>query len=219
MADYFLLGAEPMVNFEDAAAKTEDGGNADEENYKGGPSCKKRRLSPGQVQHLESSFDEENKLEPEKKAQLAKELGLQPRQVAIWFQNRRARLRSKQLEKKYDELNDRYSKLKADFKGLLKEKEELKEEVLLLKEKLLINEKEKTIGPSLSVQLENASSVKVEDQDEGRGLPLEPASSSCGVFELNCSDLSREEGDNLVLAVLEHGFMAELDEQLWCWPD
>ncbi|KAL0385698.1 UNVERIFIED_CONTAM: Homeobox-leucine zipper protein HAT5 [Sesamum radiatum] len=42
---------------------------------------KKRRLTPNQVQFLEKSFDEENKLEPERKLQLAKELGLQPRQV------------------------------------------------------------------------------------------------------------------------------------------
>lgn len=43
---------------------------------------KKRRLSITQVQFLEKSFEVENKLEPERKVQLAKEIGLQPRQVA-----------------------------------------------------------------------------------------------------------------------------------------
>ncbi|KAK6128193.1 hypothetical protein DH2020_038062 [Rehmannia glutinosa] len=45
---------------------------------------KKRRLSADQVQFLEKSFEAENRLEPERRIQLAKELGLQPRQIAIW---------------------------------------------------------------------------------------------------------------------------------------
>ncbi|KAM6570944.1 hypothetical protein CsatA_015024 [Cannabis sativa] len=44
---------------------------------------KKRQLSANQVRFLEKNFELENKLEPERKVQLAKELGLQPRQVAI----------------------------------------------------------------------------------------------------------------------------------------
>lgn len=92
---------------------------------------KKRRLTASQVQSLEKSFDVENKLEPERKVQLAKDLGLQPRQVAIWFQNRRARWKTKQLEKDYDALQANYKALKADFDSLLKEREELKSEVPL----------------------------------------------------------------------------------------
>ncbi|CAN1196908.1 Homeobox-leucine zipper protein HAT5 [Linum perenne] len=45
------------------------------------PRCKKRRLTASQVQFLERSFETENKLEPERKIQLAKEIGLQPRQL------------------------------------------------------------------------------------------------------------------------------------------
>lgn len=90
---------------------------------------KKRRLSVDQVQFLEKSFEEENKLEPERKIQLAKELNLQPRQVAIWFQNRRARCKTKQLEKDYDILNSSYDKLKSEFDCLQKHNEKLKHEV------------------------------------------------------------------------------------------
>ena len=93
---------------------------------------KKRRLSKDQVQFLEKSFEKDNKLEPDRKVQLAKEIGLQPRQVAIWYQNRRARCKSKQLEKDYDVLKESYDKLKVDYENLLKENESLRIEVYLL---------------------------------------------------------------------------------------
>lgn len=91
---------------------------------------KKRRLSVEQVQFLEKSFEVENKLEPERKVQLAKDLGLQPRQVAIWFQNRRARWKTKQMEKDYDVLQASYNSLKADYESMRKETEKLKIEVV-----------------------------------------------------------------------------------------
>lgn len=105
--------------------------NGDEEDCDG---CfhrpgKKRRLTANQVQLLERNFELENKLEPERKIQLAKELGLQPRQVAIWFQNRRARFKTKQLEKDYDSLKASYDRLRVDYGNLLKEKESLENEV------------------------------------------------------------------------------------------
>lgn len=90
---------------------------------------KKRRLAPEQVQFLERSFEVENKLEPERKVQLAKQLGLQPRQVAIWFQNRRARCKTKQIEKDYDSLKATYDQLKADHDSLSKQNENLRNEV------------------------------------------------------------------------------------------
>lgn len=97
---------------------------------------KKRRLSANQVQFLEKSFEEENKLEPERKTKLAKDLGLQPRQVAIWFQNRRARGRTKQLEKDYDTLHQSFETLKTNYDNLLKEKDKLKAEVFKSRTKL-----------------------------------------------------------------------------------
>jgi homeobox-leucine zipper protein len=90
---------------------------------------KKRRLSVDQVQFLEKSFEVENKLEPDRKIKIAKDLGLQPRQVAIWFQNRRARWKTKQLEKDYETLNDSFESLKTDYDNILKEKERLQAEV------------------------------------------------------------------------------------------
>ncbi|KAL9261066.1 Homeobox-leucine zipper protein HAT5-like protein [Drosera capensis] len=102
---------------------------------------KKRRLTADQVRCLERSFEVENRLEPNRKTELAKELGLQPRQVAIWFQNRRARFKTKQLEKDYDALKAQYDGLLVEYESVVKEKERLKNEVTLLTSKLKTREK------------------------------------------------------------------------------
>nr|AAL57495.1 homeodomain leucine zipper protein CPHB-5 [Craterostigma plantagineum] len=97
---------------------------------------KKRRLTAEQVHLLEKSFEAENKLEPERKAELAKKLGLQPRQVAIWFQNRRARWKTKQLERDYDKLKSSYDSLLSTYDSIRQENDKLKAELLSLNEKL-----------------------------------------------------------------------------------
>jgi len=85
------------------------------------------------VHLLEKSFEVENKLEPEKKTQLAKKLGMQPRQVAVWFQNRRARWKTKQLERDYDVLKSSYDSLLLSYDSINKENEKLKSEVCLVR--------------------------------------------------------------------------------------
>ncbi|MBA0799558.1 hypothetical protein Gohar_010068, partial [Gossypium harknessii] len=89
---------------------------------------KKKRLNLEQVKALEKSFELGNKLEPERKVQLAKALGLQPRQIAIWFQNRRARWKTKQLEKDYDALKKQFEALKADNDALQAQNKKLNAE-------------------------------------------------------------------------------------------
>uniref|UniRef100_A0A2P2LL66 Homeobox-leucine zipper protein n=3 Tax=Rhizophora mucronata TaxID=61149 RepID=A0A2P2LL66_RHIMU len=97
---------------------------------------KKRRLSVDQVKALEKNFEVENKLELERKVKLAQELGLQPRQVAVWFQNRRARWKTKQLERDYGHLKANYEALKLNYDALQHDNEALLEEVRELKAKL-----------------------------------------------------------------------------------
>lgn len=83
---------------------------------------KKKRLTSNQIDLLERCFQEEIKLEPERKMKLSRELGLQPRQIAVWFQNRRTRWKTKQLEHSYDVL-------KQEFDAVSREKQKLQEEV------------------------------------------------------------------------------------------
>ena len=110
----------------------EVGGGAGGKGGKGGGGAldkNKKRFSEEQIKSLESMFATQTKLEPRQKLQLARELGLQPRQVAIWFQNKRARWKSKQLEREYSALRDDYSALLCSYESLKKEKHALLKQV------------------------------------------------------------------------------------------
>ncbi|CAL1398673.1 unnamed protein product [Linum trigynum] len=85
----------------------------------------RKRFSDEQIKSLESIFQSESRLEPRRKVQVAKQLGLQPRQVAIWFQNKRARRKSKQLERDYNILGASYTALASRYESLKKEKQAL----------------------------------------------------------------------------------------------
>lgn len=98
---------------------------------KKGKCNRKKGFSSEQIKSLETMFESETKPEPKKKVEIAAELGLQPRQVAIWFQNRRARWKSKQVEKDYCILKASYDNLAAEYEALQKEKHELLVEVRL----------------------------------------------------------------------------------------
>ncbi|XWS69738.1 hypothetical protein CRYUN_Cryun04dG0204900 [Craigia yunnanensis] len=125
---------------------------------------KKRRLNMEQVKTLEKNFEFGNKLDPERKMQLASALGLQPRQIAIWFQNRRARWKTKQLEKDYNLLKRQYEAIKADNDALQAQNQKLHAEILALKSREpteSINLNKETEG-SWSNRSENSSDVKLD---------------------------------------------------------
>lgn len=130
------------------------------------PPEKKRRLSLTQVKSLEKSFDADNKLEPDRKIQLAKDLGLQPRQVAIWFQNRRARCKTKLLEKEYDSLKSTYDKLRADYDTLAAHNNNLKKEVQFLTQKLLARTNDYTGEPKPKEEEAAAASSSKSDVED-----------------------------------------------------
>ncbi|KAL8532528.1 hypothetical protein ACS0TY_008937 [Phlomoides rotata] len=125
---------------------------------------KKRRLNMEQVKTLEKNFELGNKLEPERKMQLARALGLQPRQIAIWFQNRRARWKTKQLEKDYEILKRQFDAVKAENDALQAHNHKLHAEILALKTREpteSINLNKETEG-SCSNRSENSSEIKLD---------------------------------------------------------
>lgn len=92
---------------------------------------KKRRLGVDQVRALERHFEVENKLDPDRKTRLAQDLGLQPRQVAVWFQNRRARSKTKQIERDFNELKSRHDEILIECESLRRDRDALSAQVLL----------------------------------------------------------------------------------------
>ncbi|KAL3516597.1 hypothetical protein ACH5RR_023499 [Cinchona calisaya] len=87
---------------------------------------KKLRLSKEQSAYLEESFKEHNTLNPKQKLALAKQLNLRPRQVEVWFQNRRARTKLKQTEVDCEYLKRRCETLTEENRRLHKDLQELR---------------------------------------------------------------------------------------------
>ncbi|KAF8404808.1 hypothetical protein HHK36_009698 [Tetracentron sinense] len=91
-----------------------------------GSARKKLRLTKEQSALLEDSFKEHNTLNPKQKLALAKQLNLRPRQVEVWFQNRRARTKLKQTEVDCELLKNCCETLTDENRRLQKELQELK---------------------------------------------------------------------------------------------
>ncbi|KAK4843856.1 hypothetical protein QYF36_013525 [Acer negundo] len=120
---------------------------------------KMKRFSDEQIRSLEFMFESEERPESRKKQQLANSLGLEPRQVAIWFQNRRARSKTKQIE--YE-----YNKLKSSFESLASSYESLKTE-----------------NQSLIVQIQKLKSMLEKQHDGSREPELDRTDNSDGKSE------------------------------------
>ncbi|KAL8141944.1 hypothetical protein V2J09_014976 [Rumex salicifolius] len=182
---YVGQGSGSMVSFDDLCTRKrsqtsffctydgDDNGSGDFDAYS---QQKKRRLTSEQVRFLETSFETDNKLEPERKTQLAKDLGLQPRQVAIWFQNRRARWKTKQIEKDFDILQANFNTLKTEYDILLKENDTLKAEVLWLSDKL--QAKEQALETEIRTTASSASDDEAPEQMLGMVCKQEDPSSA-----------------------------------------
>ncbi|XP_022775003.1 homeobox-leucine zipper protein ATHB-6-like [Durio zibethinus] len=152
---------------------------------------KKRRLSVDQVKALEKNFEVENKLEPERKVKLAQELGLQPRQVAVWFQNRRARWKTKQLERDYGLLKTSYESLKVNFETLQHDNEALLKEIRELKAKLNGESTESNISVKKEVIVPETDNKTLEQSEPH---PVSSLATSSEPAELNYESFKNSNG-------------------------
>ncbi|KDO81048.1 hypothetical protein CISIN_1g024675mg [Citrus sinensis] len=139
---------------------------------------KKRRLTVDQVKALEKNFEVDNKLEPDRKVKLAEELGLQPRQIAVWFQNRRARLKSKELERDYGLLKANYDALRLDYNNLQQENEALTAELRELKAKLCQENEETSHAVEAEAPVSEQSKNHVSSENANAQLLTSPPSFS-----------------------------------------
>uniref|UniRef100_A0A453ILB1 Homeobox domain-containing protein n=1 Tax=Aegilops tauschii subsp. strangulata TaxID=200361 RepID=A0A453ILB1_AEGTS len=91
-----------------------------------GSTRKKLRLTKEQSALLEDRFKEHSTLNPKQKVALAKQLNLRPRQVEVWFQNRRARTKLKQTEVDCEFLKRCCETLTEENRRLQRELQELR---------------------------------------------------------------------------------------------
>lgn len=99
----------------------------DDDGYNG---RKKLRLTKAQSALLEENFKQNSTLNPKQKQELARELHLRPRQVEVWFQNRRARTKLKQTEVDCEFLKKCCETLTEENRKLHNELQELKAQKL-----------------------------------------------------------------------------------------
>ncbi|GJP36149.1 hypothetical protein CLOM_g20669 [Closterium sp. NIES-68] len=87
---------------------------------------KRPRFHEDQLAHLEAHFAVEQELTPASKKQLAARLGVKPRQVCVWFQNRKVRQRTRERETELEGMQEAYAKLQAQCRELQDDYELLK---------------------------------------------------------------------------------------------
>ncbi|XP_073303239.1 homeobox-leucine zipper protein ATHB-7-like [Primulina huaijiensis] len=130
----------------------------------------RRRFSDEQIKSLETMFDTESRPELRLKMNLANKLGLQPRQVAIWFQNKRARSKSKHIENEYTMLKTKYDELSSQFDIMRKENQTLLVQLQRLKN--MAGQKDDEVQGNYKDRIKTATSENPEILRETRSSEL-----------------------------------------------
>ncbi|KAA8515206.1 hypothetical protein F0562_018385 [Nyssa sinensis] len=120
--------------------------------------CNKKRLTQDQVRLLETSFNFNNKLDTDRKLQLSQQLGVPPRKIAIWYQNKRARWKNQSLEVDHKSMQLRLETVMADNKRLEREVERLRAELHKAQDMLLSLGTPNSSLPSLSTSCDEVGS-------------------------------------------------------------
>ncbi|XP_073057099.1 homeobox-leucine zipper protein HOX22-like [Primulina eburnea] len=121
---------------------------------------KSRRFSDEQIKSLETMFDSESRPELRLKMNLANKLGLQPRQVGIWFQNKRARSKSKHIENEYAMLKTKFDALSSQFDILRKENQTMLIQLQRLRN--MAGQKDDEVQDKYQDPIKTATSAKPE---------------------------------------------------------
>lgn len=123
-----VVKRERDVSCEDIELEAEErlSSRISDEDEDGTNARKKLRLTKEQSALLEESFKQHSTLNPKQKQALARQLNLRPRQVEVWFQNRRARTKLKQTEVDCEFLKKCCETLTDENRRLKKELQELK---------------------------------------------------------------------------------------------
>ncbi|GKV27039.1 hypothetical protein SLEP1_g36246 [Rubroshorea leprosula] len=99
-----------------------DGGDDDEEDDKDKSKKKKRkkyhRHTAEQIREMEALFKESPHPDEKQREQLSKQLGLAPRQVKFWFQNRRTQIKAIQERHENSLLKQEMDKLREENKAM-----------------------------------------------------------------------------------------------------
>ncbi|CAA3019007.1 homeobox-leucine zipper ATHB-52-like [Olea europaea subsp. europaea] len=147
---------------------------------------RKKRLTPNQLMLLETNFNFDSKLDPGRKSQLALQLGVPPRQVATWYQNRRARDKNQSLE-----IDHKILQLRLE--NILSHNAKLQEEVARLKDKLnKVQEMLQTFNSSFSSSSDEVGSTNLIHSSKNH-LDMEPYAS----FIRDAGQFGPTEGDDL----------------------
>ena len=92
------------------------------------PTRKRPRFEESQISALEAEFEIEQELTPARKKEIADELGVRPRQVAVWFQNRKVRYRTRQRECELESVRGEFAAMQAQCQELAGDYESLRKD-------------------------------------------------------------------------------------------
>lgn len=164
-----------------------------------------------QVRVLEKSFELGKRLEGDRKEELAGALGLHPRQIAIWFQNRRAKWKTKQLEEDFGALKQDYESFKAHYHTLVEENQKLQVEIQRLGSMFKNDQslQDKEIMGDTQTDLNIIKEIKEEVNKSETSYPLQLH--PCTEDDITHRESMEESSCQNVLAKLEGNLLREED--------